>query len=70
MNEEDKRLPGAYNPHARMKDLDAQFDDEEITFETWKAFIILNYPSLYNDKNVMIMLGELYDTLYLEDKTQ
>ena len=53
--------PETFNPHARMRDLDAQFDDEEITFEDWKAFIILNYPSYLVNKTIMRMLRELYD---------
>ncbi len=56
-------IPETFNPHARMKDLDAQFDDEEITFESWKAFITLNYPSFLVDKTIMRMLRELYDEI-------
>lgn len=50
-----------FNPHARMRDLGAQFEDEPTTFKDWEAFIILNYPSYYNDKSIMRMLKELYE---------
>ena len=49
--------------YARMKELDAQFNDEEITFEEWKAFVILNYPSYSKDKTIMEMLRKLYNHL-------
>ena len=51
-----------FNAHARMRDLDAQFDeDEPVTFKDWEAFVILNYPSFYNNKSIMRMLKELYE---------
>lgn len=51
-----------FNTHARMRDLDAQFDeDEPVTFKDWEAFVILNYPSFYNNKSIMRMLKELYE---------
>ncbi|HSH64517.1 MAG TPA: hypothetical protein VLB84_01655 [Bacteroidia bacterium] len=36
-------------------------EDEQTTFKDWEAFMILNYPSYSNDKNIMRMLKELYD---------